>query len=307
MIEKIKRCGGSKFLFICLAITLVFTPGAVNAENEYPNTWFDQELPGLNPVLIDPDIYSVAGFRPHGFLALSPDKKEIYWPVIPPRVLIVSYENNSWTQPSAAFFSEMNIQAPSFSVDGNKLFFQMSDPQGNGSLDIWYVEKSATGFGGKRNLGSPPNSGQMESQPTITASGTVYFTGYYEKGLMNRGIFRTEYTEGQYRMPELLPESINTEYLDYMPFIAPDESFLLFSSTRPSGYENDIRLYVSFRTDDGNWTEPENLNYLMNFDYPSLFPCLTPDADFLIFLSSGKYYWVSSDILDLCRFRKVNR
>ncbi len=263
--------------------------------------WFNRGLPGLSPVLIDPGIFSIQGSRPHGALAISPEGKEVYWPVIPPRVLVVFQENNNWTEPATASFSELNIQAPSFSPDGELLFFQISDPGGYGSLDIWRLEKGEGEWGNRANLGNPPNSPRMESQPSVAASGNLYFTGFYDGGHMDRGIFRSEYSGGGYLSPVLLPESINGPYLDYTPFISPDERFLIFSSTRPSENEDNIRLYISFRGEDDTWTEPENLNILMNFNQPSRFPSMTPDSRFLIFLSRGDYYWLESGIIEKCR------
>ena len=213
----------------------------------------------------------------------------------------MTYAHQKWTSPVVAPFTERNIQAPFFSADGKKLYFQMSHPEGYGSLDIWYVEKQDTAWSEKMNPGQPPNSERMESQPSATNTGTLYYTGFYEKGLMNRGIYRCTYRGNTYEKPELLPEPINSAYLDYTPFISPDERFLLFASTRPSEDENDIRIYVSFRNRDDSWTEPQNLNDIMGFDQPSRFPCLTPDGKFIIFQSGNHYYWVSSKILDQCR------
>lgn len=287
-------------ILLAMVSTMPLKGEALDGSDD-PAAWFGTDIPGMIPELIDPGILTAPGTRPHGALAISPEGKEIYWPVIPPRVLVIFYENGSWTEPETASFSELNIQAPSFSPDGEQVFFQISGPGGHGSLDIWRVVKGDKRWGDKENLGSPPNSPLMESQPSVARSGNLYFTGFYDGGHMDRGIFRSEYSGGGYLAPELLPESINSESLDYTPFISPDESFLLFSSTRPGREESDIRLYTSFRRDDGTWTEPENLNLLMGFDRPSRFPSLTPDGRFLVFMSGGGYYWVDAGIIEQCR------
>ena len=284
-------------LIIILMILIQCSPNIPSSESI---DYFNQQPPGIKPELFAAEIFSNTGHRLHGFPAFSPDGKEIYWPVIPPKILYIQKENNRWFESEMAPFSEGNIQAPIFSINGKQLFFQMSDPEGYGSLDIWYVERADTGWSIKKNIGSPPNSDQIESQPSFTKNGTIYFTGYYEKGLLNRGIYKSRYINNKYEKPQLLPGPINTKYLDYTPFISPDENYLLFSSTRPSSDEEDIRIFISFRNRDDSWTVPKNLNDAMDFDQPSRFPYLTPDGKFIIFQSNENYYWVSSKIIYKC-------
>lgn len=278
------------------ALLLAFPGGCRNSE-EPPISYLDQPPPGMNPVPFAPGIFEDPDVRIHGFPAISPDGDEVAWPVIPPRIMTVRKVGSEWTAPAAASFSSGNIQAPVFSVAGNRIYFQKSDPGGYGSLDIWYVEKTANAWGKKVNLGRPPNSDRLESQPSLTRDGTIYFTGHLGGALMNRGIFRSRYREDRYEEPVPLPPLINSHWVDYTPFIAPDESFLLFSSSRPSPDEKDIRIHVSFRDENDLWTEPLNLSRVMGFDRPCRFPCLTPDGKYIIFLSGDGFYWVSAEIL----------
>lgn len=46
----------------------------------------------------------------------------------------------------------------------------------------------------------------------------------------------SRFEDGHYAMPENLGAAINTKYLEHDPFIAPDESYILFTSVdRPGG------------------------------------------------------------------------
>jgi len=210
--------------------------------------YLGQTPPGDTPKVFAPD--GLPGKdRLHGFPTISPDGKEIYWPVIPPKIMFMKFENHSWTSPSEAPFSESNCQAPFFSSDGNRIYYQVSRKDGYGSLDIWYVERVRNGWSEPKNLGKPVNSEKLESQPTLTKDGTIYFTGELEGAMYNRGLYRSRYVNGKYLTPELLGDGINTKYLEIYPFIAPDESYLLFCSTRPSMDEKDRRIYIAFRTD----------------------------------------------------------
>jgi Tol biopolymer transport system component len=213
----------------------------------------------------------------------------------------MKYKNNSWTSPLEASFSESNSQAPCFSPDGKRIYYQVSRNGGYGNLDIWYVERIDTGWGNPQNIGLLINSSKLESQPSITNDGTIYFTGGLNGVMFNRGIFRARYVNGKYLAPELLGDGINTKYLEIYPFIAPDESYLLFCSTRPSMEEKDRRIFISFRMKDGKWSEPINLNKEINFDYQSAFPYVSPDGKYLFFTAKGAMYWLSSKIIEQLR------
>ena len=160
--------------------------------------------------------------------------------------------------------------------------------------DIWMMERRADGWGEPVNPGTSVNSAQEERSASAARNGNLYFASGYD-------IYRCVFRDGRYMPREKLGEGINTEYYELACLIAPDESFLLFSSTRPDLSEENIRIYVSFHNKDDSWTKPINLNDLMNFDKPSRFPCLTPNEKFIIFQSGNDYYWVSRRILDECR------
>lgn len=291
-----------KLIFLIFIQSLLFWSHCSNQNRMLtPLPYFNQPAPGLKPELFAPGFFSNQDFVLHGFPTFSPDGKEVYWPVVPPKVLWMEYVDHQWSSPQIAPFSEGNIQAACFSQDGSKLFFQLYDSTGYGDLDMWFVEKIDSAWSPKINIGSSPNSSKMESQPSVAKNGTVYFTGSLDNVTWNRGIYRSEYQNGKYLPPEVLPPSINTEFIDYTPFIAPDESFLLFASTRPTHDEEDIRIYVSFRKKNNTRSEPVNLNEVMDFNQPSRFPSLTPDGKFMIFLSKGEYYWVSSEVIEKCR------
>jgi hypothetical protein len=90
--------------------------------------------------------------------------------------------------------------------------------------------------------------------------------------------------DGHYLAPELLPATVNAPTHDWTPFVAPDESYLLFSSLRPGGFgEGDI--YVSFRTGDDSWTPAINLGSSINERFNERYPCVSPDGRYLFFVS----------------------
>jgi len=222
--------------------------------------------------------------------------------VIPPKVLFTHYENNKWSEPTEPEFAKgMVCLRPIFSYDDQRIYFASNRPGGLGSQDIWYVEKTDSGFSEPKNLGYPVNSEKFEAQQTFTSDGTVYFNGTMVGKRFNRGILRSRLRHGSYLSPEKLGYPINimdTNALDYTPFIARDESYLLFCSNRHDVKNEDCRIYISFRDSNDHWSNPVNISEIMGFDFDSRDPYVSPDEKYLFFSSGENIYWVSSRIID---------
>jgi len=293
-------------VFLILGV-LLYAGSALSQDNKIDlidfarlqGAYLGQQPPGLAPEIFAEGIISKTGFRLHGFPTFSPDGREIFWSVIPPQIMFTREISGNWTPPKPAPFLKGNLMAPFMSPNGDRIYFQAKLPEGCGSLDIWYIEREADGWSDFKNLDKPPNSERMESQPTLARNGNLYFIGPLEGVAFNRGIYVAEFIDGRYAEPALLPEVINTESIDYTPFIAPDESYLLFASSRPGAEETDIKLYVSFHNDDNGWDTPVNLSEKLKLEHSARFPSVTPDGKCLFYLSGdGNLYWVSSEIID---------
>lgn len=292
-------------LQLCVFVNLLLIFSAICYSQESSDTttadghlYLGQKPPGSKPEIFAPGVIS-GGFRFHGFPAFSPDGKEIWLSVIPPQIMLMKYENGKWSEPQPASFSDgHNITSANFSPDGQRMYYQSLRPGGLGSVDIWFVERSGSEWSEPKNLGAPVNSSKLEGQPSFTKDGTIYFCGELKGTVFDRGIYRSRYVNGKYQNPQLLPEQINTKYLDIYPFIAPDESYLLFCSTRFSLEERNRRIFISFRSKDDSWSEPINLNKKMNFDMQSAFPCISPDGKYLFFTGDGEIYWMDVKIIE---------
>jgi Tol biopolymer transport system component len=91
-------------------------------------------------------------------------------------------------------------------------------------------------------------------------------------------------------------------------FIAPDESYLIFSSAdRKYGLGN-ADLYICYKKSNGKWTTPMNLGSKINSPSEEFCPMISKDGKYLFFLSfrSGKSYpyWVSAKIIEELRPKK---
>ena len=124
--------------------------------------------------------------------------------------------------------------------------------------------------------------------------------------LNDSGIYRAEFINGEYARPELLPRSINLPpFLNWAPFIAPDESYVLFSSGRRNRHDSGD-LYIARRAPDGTWSQPAILPDSITTPEQERFPSISPAGRFLFFTRptpghDQKVYWVDARSIQTLR------
>ena len=273
------------FLFFCFCN---------NTENPpvFKGDYFGQKLPGDSPEIFAPGIIC-HGFHEHG-IVFSPDGNEMFYITTDNRyslyVIVYSIrENEIWSQPEVAPFSgQFRDMEPCFSADGKRLYFGSERPVDNESdqpkdMDIWYVEKINGFWSEPVNLGSPINTEHTEVNQSVADNGNIYYQ-YNEIIGLKSDIYFSRYVNGAYQKPEKMKYGINTEFNEASPFIAPDESYLIFHSNRP-GSIGSMDLYISFRDTDNSWSEPVNMGNTVNTPAPDSGPVVTNDGKYLFFSS----------------------
>ena len=119
---------------------------------------------------------------------------------------------------------------------------------------------------------------------SVARNGALYFGSNRPAGRGGFDIYRAAAIPDGYAPAENLGPAINSPENEYHPFIAPDESYLLFDARRSSGAgAND--LYVSFRRPDGSWTAATSLGPAINTRAGEMRPCVSPDGTWLFFCS----------------------
>jgi hypothetical protein len=122
------------------------------------------------------------------------------------------------------------------------------------------VERTSRGWSEPRHLPSPINSDARDGGYTETADGVAYFCSNRPGGLDDKGdIWRTRKIPGQPLQVENLGATVNSSAWDSAPVIAPDGSYLVFTSERP-GKVGSSDLYATFADGKGGWTAPANMN-----------------------------------------------
>jgi len=194
-------------------------------------------------------------------IAISPDGNEIYFTVddIKSRIAVISFiskNGDSWGEPrTVSFTGNYRDLEPAFSHDGKRLFFVSNRPidssQNNPKdYDIWYVNKTETGWSAPKNIGSPINTEADEYYPSITKKGDIYFTAERKDAVGREDIFVSRLKDGLYQNPMSISGGVNTKYYEFNAFIAPDENYIIFSSQRPNEGSGGGDLYISYKDGD---------------------------------------------------------
>ena len=245
----------------------------------------------------------------HSYPTISLDGKECYWSMIrqplgetPQKIMFSNFERGKWTHPQLASFSSSYVDGgPVFSFDYQHLYFYSKrpiDPLSNVEQPrIWVVDRNKKGWGEPRSAFGEDHADQIQFSFSLTKSGTFYYLGILEGVKNNMGIYRIRQKDGVFGILEPLPSQINSSHQDWIPFIAPDESYLIFSSDRP-GSIGFFDLYISFHIENTYWSEPLNLGPTINTDGSERFPGLTPDGKTFFFIRDSDIYWVDSCFIE---------
>lgn len=162
--------------------------------------------------------------------------------------------------------TSLNEGAQNISQDGTLLVFTGCNREdGQGSCDIYYSQKTATGWSPAFNVGPTVNTDQWESQPCLSPDKRdLYFASRRFGGYGGSDLYVSHWqANGKWSKPENLGPGINTAGDESSPFVHADNQTLYFASIGLPGYGAED-LFVSRKGADGKWGKPENLGYPIN-------------------------------------------
>jgi len=273
------------FLFLSAALSTA-------ARQEQPpkciGPYLGQKPPGMTPEIFAPGIVSTCLDELNS--VFSPDGQEFYFCVRnmgASSLFVMKSVRGIWGRPEplpfAGMYDDIDV---SLSPDGQRLFFCSNRPvAGGGSpkadYDIWMSERRGTTWGPPKHLGDAVNSPRDDFYPVVTKSRTLYFNSQ-RAGPGTNDIYMCRWADGKYAPAEKLGPEINSENREFDAFVAPDESFIIFTSQRP---EEDRfgDLYISFKSPSGNWTPARNMGKDINAVGPEFGTAMSPDGKFLFF------------------------
>ena len=205
----------------------------------------------------------------------------IYW-----TICFSKMADGKWTKPAVANISgKWNDTDPFITPDGKQMFFisnrpiegkPQDKPQAN--YHIWYVDKlSGDDWSEPRRLDTAINlNGVNNFGISVSRSGDLYFCSRDRGGHSGMSSYCAKWLDGHFDKPRLLALRGNEEVQD--PFIAPDESYILF--------ESGPDLYISYKIGN-DWLSAQNLGkQVNNGDYNSS-PSVSPDGKTLYY-STGR-------------------
>ncbi len=317
-------------------IGVIMAAPACTADNVF-GPYLGQTQPGLTPVPFAPGMVNTDAVELNS--VFTPDGREFFFtrmvdgpdmqPGYPGKGRLILFHSvltaDGWTEPQPlrlfpggphAWAADMSV-----SPDGRHLYFMGPHPVTEGStrsdLNIWTSQKIDGVWSAAEPLPEPVNSLSQEVYSSVVADGSLYFTTYPEdNGTGRGGLYRAQALKGG---GFAAPEKVAIAGADSVgdTFVAPDESYLVFSASLP----NDTNavgggdLYVSFKGADGTFGAPINMGPEVNSTDLDFCPVVSPDGKYFFFsrrrsdpanggwpkVVAGDVFWVSAGVIERLR------
>ena len=264
---------------------------AKSTQDSFPvlkGPYLGQKWIGPGSELYAPHIVSTGLFESD--ITFAPDGHFCYFTVtLPPALSVIvemKQQKGLWTAPEVAPFSQGRGDSnPAIALDGRRFYFiSMRALDGESRPATrpkpWVMERAGDSWGPPRPLNIPIGEKQYIMNVLPVQSGSLYLT--LREG-QRETICISPFQDGTYQAPEPLAKEINSGKLQMVGHVAPDESYLLFSSFDAAGSLGGSDIYVSFRRADGSWGSSVNLGPEVNTPDNEFVPYVSPDGKFLFF------------------------
>jgi len=247
--------------------------------------YLGQTPPGLIPKPFAPGIVTTEHWEYGG--VFSPDMNDFYLlrddANEKTSFVVFQNKNNQWLDTLIS----PRVGQPFISPDGKTMH-----------LGKRFKERTDSGWSEIKSLGSLFD-GIRIMRLTASKSGTYAFD---EVGTDGDGVIRyAPLVNGKRQKPRPFSKAINSGTWNAHPFIAPDESYLIWDGKRDSGYGNSD-IYISFKQSDGTWGEAINLGDKVNTDAWEASASITPDGKYLFFHrltgpGNVDIFWVDAEVI----------
>ena len=214
--------------------------------------------------------------------------------------------DDRWMPPQLLPFDpEYGVREPMFAHGDRRLYYLSRRPLEHDPVNrerIWFVEHTdGSAWSSPQVIDEVVAAHPTHWQFSLTAGGDLYFTSEIPGVRGEQDIYVARWRNGAFSEPESVGDGVNSDLREFCPFIAPDESYLIFSRSVPEE-RGRADLFISFRDADGGWTEAVNMGDSVNSLHNETSPVVTPDGKYLFFLRvSGDVndvYWMDAGIID---------
>ncbi|MGQ9848180.1 MAG: OmpA family protein [Bacteroidales bacterium] len=187
---------------------------------------------------------------------------------------------------------------PSLTIDEQELYYTVQLPTNQlspyGDIiyqeDLFVSKKTPDGkWQQSKNIGPPINTDDNEGSQSISANGQFlfYVACNRKEDFGSCDIYYSERQGNGWTKPRNIGQPINTEYWESTPAPSADGRMLFFSSGGRKDSKGGKDLYLSYKKEDGTWTEPKNLGDSINSMGNEYAPFIHPDGKTLYFSSDG--------------------
>lgn len=281
------------FISIALVLSYLLSSTSVS-QDKFPvltGPYMGQKPPGVVAEPFAPGIISKEGWEIEGVFA--PGMKEFYYTTRGEdgkKIVVKGFRehNNVWTK----YLQFPRNGEVTFSPDGKRMY--MADGYKDRLGDTWSERQSLGPMFDREDWGI--------MRLSASANETYVFDDYKNNDVLR--ISRLE--NGKRTEPQLLSANFNTGKWTAHPFIAPDESYLIWDSERPEGFGNSD-LYISFHQADGSWGPAINMGDNINSDKWDAYASVTPDGKYILFNrgidddGNVDIYWADATIIEALR------
>lgn len=269
--------------------------------------YLDKDIPHLKPKVFAEGIISTEEGAEFGSV-FTENGEEIYFGVdLDGRAEIrhASIIDGKWTHPITIIsHGEYSYNDPFLSPDESRLYYISNMPVSAkdtiSDYDIWYSIKEKGKWSAPINAGTEINTDRNEFYISFTKSGAMYFASHRGKELKRKhdlDIYRSECLDSVYQTPINVGDAINTSGYEGDVFIAPDESYIIFSSARRSGLGK-ADLYISFKDENNYWTKAVIMGEPISSENHEICPFVTRDGKYFFYTSNQDIYWVSTELIN---------
>jgi len=275
-------------LTLLIIVSGLFSQAQVEQSPIFEGPYFGQTPPGRVPQRFAPGFLSTPEYDITP--TFSPALGEVFFGRRPTeeggdnKIYYSKMVKGRWQEPVLASFSSGGMEYEAqLSVDGDMLYFN------RGRL-ICYSRRTDKGWSEARVVDPPANEGMCVA---AARNGSLYFTAVRNKVY---GIFRSQYVDGRYQTLEIVSP------MAAHPWVAPDESYLVFDQYAFVEGVQRSKLYVSFQQGDGSWSDPVELVKDINATGTELIAKVSPDGKYLFFQrkvdGNTDIYWVDATVID---------
>lgn len=293
-------------LIACFSLVL----SVANAANPLSSTslngpYLGQKPPGMVPEVFAPGIISTDAWEVSG--VFTPDMNEFYYireveknKKLEQQFVMYKNQRDSWESKVIS----PRVGQPFISPDGETMH-----------LGRRFKVRTEDGWSDTKSLDAPFLQYRI-MRLTSSEKGTYVFDEAKPDGT---SILRySNLVDGKRLAPKPLPDTINTGQYNVHPFIAPDESYIIWDGQRDSDVRN-ADLFISFKQKDGSWGNAIKMGDEINTPASEAGARVTPDGKYLFFnrtvgtfdythedgrvesIPNVDIFWVSAKIIEKLR------